>query len=146
MKKLTIVLVLVAILMSACGPKEVVIVERIPVVEECTQSEYIEATQNLEGQWNDALALANNSSRMSLSGPLSEIQAILREFKRLELAECYQGAHTIRVHSHELVVEGFLSFLGGEDDRNEIRLFFTKSSLEFDKFLDELHKLPLGNS
>jgi hypothetical protein len=129
MTRIGLVLALcISFLLSGCGPQ-------------CTQTGYIELTEDIEARWLDAVDLASNTSRMSLSGPLSEMQAILREYKSLEVPECYEEIHEKFIESYEYTIDGFLAFLAQESDEQVSRLF-RYSDTSFEDAMRLLVELP----
>lgn len=128
MKKVLAVLLLSLVLISACGPT-------------CTQQGYIEITSDIEEQWHDALDIANSTARMSLSGPIGDMQQIIRDYKKLEVPECYSSTHGLFIDSYEQTVDAFLAFMSSEED-SVVQSRFRASENTFDRAMRELWKLP----
>jgi len=141
MKKLTVLIVLIMLFGGACGAQEVVLVEQDIDIKKCTQAEYIEATADIEAEWLDAVELANSTSRMNLPDRISEMQSILRDYKRVEVAECYQGIHDSFILSYETMIEGFMMFMSQESD-NKVSATFEAANEHFERGLKWLWELP----
>ncbi|MBK9292819.1 MAG: hypothetical protein IPM52_14520 [Bacteroidetes bacterium] len=86
-----------------------------PTCEESTV-DYRAAVDSINEEWDDAIAIANSTARMSLAGPLGELQSIAREARQIEPPECAQDAHVAWVSYQEFTIGAFLAFMGQEDD------------------------------
>lgn len=140
MKKLLGWIVLV-MLLTACGTQEVVLVEPDIDIKKCTQAEYIDATADIEAEWLDAVELAESTSRMNLPDRVSEMQAILRSYKKIEVADCYQGIHAAFIASYEAAIEGFMLFMSQESD-SEVSEAFETANRHFERGQKWLWELP----
>lgn len=68
------------------------------------------------GRWQDAIEIANSTARISLNGPVSDLQAIRREVDDLEAPLCASQAKSALISSMDHVIEGFLIFMQDPDD------------------------------
>ena len=98
----------VILMLAACTPKEVVIVER--------SSTYPEDTEILAQKWDDAFAIANNTGRGQLAGPVAELQAIHREAQLMDSPTELVSAHGHLVAAMDAAIQGFLYFMAEMPD------------------------------
>lgn len=88
------------------------------VAEQKQKKEYDKAIESLAGiyaRWNDALTLANSTSRIALSGPVSNLQGIRREVQALVVPDCLSDAKNSLLQGMEKINEGFIAFMGSSD-------------------------------
>lgn len=127
MKHLIIGLILLAFLLSSCGPG-------------CSSAQYIELTQLLLEEWDDQVALTNSTSRVALPAQISELQSIAREFKRLELQECYHPTRDRMVKYMDEIIEGFIAFMSQEED-SVVSNHFKNADQYFESAIREMNKI-----
>lgn len=114
MKKLLFISLLIGLLFSvSCAA---------PTCEEQTV-DYRAAVDDIVERWDDAAEIANSTARMSLSGPLGELQDIKRDTGDIEVPECAADAHAALIDYQETIIDSFLAFMGQEDDETVSRLF-----------------------
>lgn len=78
--------------------------------------DYLADLKTLQARWMDALEIADSTSRISLAGPVGELQAIRREIGALEGPDCARAAGAaLYIHS-EAVIDGFLLFMQDEPE------------------------------
>ena len=80
--------------------------------------EFLVEIQDINMRWLDAMELADSTSRMSLSGPISDLQLIRRDANKLEPPECAEGAKDALVMHMDYVLDGFLLFMAQEPDED----------------------------
>lgn len=101
--KTTFLIVVLMIALNACGPA-------------CDVEGYKAAITPIQARWEDAVTLAGNTPRASLSGQISELQAIKRDLDTVEHGECLNTAHdNLKLH-YQYTIDGFLEFLAQADD------------------------------
>lgn len=105
---------------------------------------YRAAIAPLITEWNDAVQLAMQSPRMSLPPGIANLQSIRRETARIEPGSCtkVKNAHTALLLAMDAMNEGFLAFLGKEE-QIIIDRYFKTSTTEMDiatSLLDEAGK------
>ena len=84
----------------------------------------------VEQKWEDGLKLASSTSRIALSTPVANLQAIRREVDTIPLGECLKPASTkLRKHM-DTIIEGFLSFMGDDKYTAERKLKSGETLLE----------------
>lgn len=108
---LSVLLVLLTVSVSACGAAK------------CDVDKYNTTVQPLAKQWDDAVALANQTPRASLAPQISALQSIERETEALTVDECLKDTHAELVSSMTSTIDGFLAFLGQEPDAKITALF-----------------------
>jgi|CXWK01.1.fsa_nt_gi hypothetical protein len=102
-------------------------------------ADYLAELAALRQRWLDALEIADSTARISLAGPVGELQAIRREIGALEGPACAQGAGAaLYIHS-EAVIDGFLLFMQDEPE--------SQINAKFDEALTalELYDAALGD-
>ncbi len=72
--------------------------------------------EDLAEEWDDAVAVAFSSSRMALSGPISDLQDIKRDVGNLEVPECLVKSRDDLEKGMVAAIDGFIAFLGQESD------------------------------
>jgi hypothetical protein len=64
-------------------------------------------------EWDDANALANNTSRIALGPQIANLQAISRRFKAIPAPDCANQAKVDFSKYMDKTLEGYLAFMGG---------------------------------
>lgn len=118
MKRL-LVLIMAMFFLSACTS------EVDQFIAECEEGfpAYAEEMDDIIARWDDALDVALSTSRMSLDGPIGELQGIKREADRLDAPECIADSHASFVDGLDVYIGFMLDFLADADatpDEDEI--------------------------
>lgn len=71
---------------------------------------------SLVKRWLDASKLANNTSRIALANPISNLQEIKRETEALVVKECLQEAKGKLVSGMNMVIDGYIAFMGNDKE------------------------------
>lgn len=74
-------------------------------------------------EWDDALYLARSTARMSLAGPISELQQIKRKVTSLDVPECLEEAQFSLGLAMEFAIDGMVAFMAKESDEAVSRDF-----------------------
>ncbi len=85
----------------------------------CPKEQAIDVLKDLEmisAEYDDAFNLANNTPRIQLAQPISELQRIKRDTEALAVPECLQSAQENTVLSMERAIEGFMLFMADESE------------------------------
>jgi prophage DNA circulation protein len=93
------------------------------VAAEKSKSEYAKASDALaaaQARWKDALRVADATSRVSLSGPVSNLQTIRRETEALMLPECLGAARKKLAEGMQVQIDGFLTFMANTGEMGKI--------------------------
>lgn len=69
------------------------------------------AIDDVFARWTDAIKVADSTSRVSLSGPVSTLQAIRRDTQGITVAPCMDAAKASLLASMDHTIEGFLAFM-----------------------------------
>lgn len=77
--------------------------------------EYEAAIDLLFDEWNDGVAIAQRTSRVNLNEPIADLQAIRREFDRLDTPECAETLREKGVFYMDTTIDTLISFMGGAD-------------------------------
>lgn len=87
-------------------------------------------------KWNDANRLADSTSRIALSGPVGNLQAIKREASSITVPACLDEAKQSLLDGMGANIEGFMIFMANENNLGKIYAadYFDKSREHFKKF------------
>jgi len=69
------------------------------------------AVDDLFMRWEDAARVASTTSRVSLSGPVTNLQALRRQAEQLVVAPCMDRAKSSLVEGMGHTIDGFLEFM-----------------------------------
>ena len=78
-------------------------------------SSAVKAAYLFSREWRDARRLAGATSRIAISGPLSELQRLRREQDQLPKSQCLTREHAERARELDAAVEEFLAFSSGSN-------------------------------
>lgn len=113
-------LLLVALLLVGCaGAPAVAEPTAIPeptATLTCAEAsaDYRAAVDGILTTWDDANAVAGSTARISLSGPVQDLQAIARDVDALDPPPCADKAHSLLTDYMRRVIDGYLSFMAQE--------------------------------
>lgn len=98
--------------------KEKVEAEKIAFDEkkkkEQEKSDFLKSYDELNGlviKWNDAVVLANSTSRIALSAPVSSMQEIRRNTDQLSVPSCLELPKNTLIQSMDHMIDGFIFFM-----------------------------------
>lgn len=94
---------------------------------------YRDEIQPLAQEWEDAVKLAGQTSRMALPGQVSAMQAIRRKADAMAPPACLEKTHGHLIASMDASIDGFLSFMSQDGDFIVSTHFKTATS-EYDAF------------
>lgn len=120
MKKV-LVLMLMALMFSACGPTQVVVVQPTATVVPCTRALYVGVLGDVIARWDDANTLANSTSRMSLAPQIAVLQGIRREAEALNVPDCATVAHSYLIEYMNQTIDDYMVFMSGGDPHPDNR-------------------------
>lgn len=143
MKKVLVVVAWVAVLLVACGPTDVVVLEPTATQVPCTRTQYLEVLGALPAQWDDAFDLARSTPRMTIAPLIAELQAIRRETEVINVPACAVEAHRHLVEYMSLSIDGFVSFLASDTDATFMS-YFDRAQAEFRLWQAEMERLPFA--
>jgi len=112
---------LLLVLVTACGGSVPTVAVAPTVAPQPTPAcpdraaEFIRLSQDLREQWDDALTLADSTPRGSLPPQIADLQRIRRETEDLEVPDCAAEAKEHLVGAMDAGIDGFIAFLGQED-------------------------------
>lgn len=127
MKRLLLLALLSFVLLSACAPA-------------CDVEGYTATVDPIIQRWDDAVAVANQTPRMTLAASISDMQAVQRDAEAVEVPACLTAAHDNLLSAMEFTVGGFLSFLSGESE-SEPGILLDKAEFYMEQYGAELAKL-----
>lgn len=137
MKKLIVLVALVVLLYGSTG---------------CSQScaeqtvEYRAAVDDLIERWDDANAVAGSTARVSLSGPIAQMQELRREADTLEEPECAVAAQNRLVSYMDRTIDTYLVFMANSETDEQMQDRYTAVSNSLDNFGEEYRKLTAEES
>lgn len=102
---------------------------------------FLDQIQPIARQWDDATALAGQTSRVSLAPQVDKLQAIRRQTQELMPPECAKDVQANLVASMDATIQGFIDFLGQKSD-SVVSASFTRAKASMDKFGASIAALP----
>jgi hypothetical protein len=93
-----------------------------------------------DSRFTDAFSIANATPRISLDGPLGELQEIRRDTVRIQVPACLENAQEILVGSMETTIDGFIAFMNQESD-TEVTMHFVNAGSQLGLALDEIEAI-----
>lgn len=85
------------------------------VYQNAQKKESIKQAELLASRWHDASELAGKTSRILLSGPVKEMQQIIRDTESLDpKGACLAEAKKLMLSSMKRELDLYLKFMGGE--------------------------------
>lgn len=91
--------------------------------------------------WDDALGIAQNASRIALSGPISDLQEVRRDFRAEEWPACAKPLTDPLTNYMDATIEALLMFMGNEDD-NDVQMKMNESTRYFRQFERAVRNFP----
>jgi hypothetical protein len=79
-------------------------------------TEAVEQMQVKADEFDDALTVASSTARISLSGPVAQLQTIRRETDNIAVPACLQTAKNLTVSGMQSYIDSLISFMGEVDD------------------------------
>ena len=96
--------------------------------------------QQYAQEWDDAVHLADSTSRISLAPQIATLQRIRRDVVAQEWPDCGQAAQQHLVKHMDYTIEGFIGFLGQRQD-TYVQAAFQLADNELDAFKAELGRV-----
>lgn len=100
----------------------------------------IDEMESLAEEWDDAYAIASSTSRMALSGPIGDMQEIKREVGDMVVPPCLESSVVNLEKSMEFTINGFIAFLGQEDD-DDVVYYFDMANKFQDNWSDDIAEI-----
>ncbi len=100
----------------------------------------LDKMQDIAREWDDANALAGQTPRASLAGPIASLQQIRRNAEDIEVPGCAQGVHDSLVGAMDATITGYLDFLGQKGDF-VVNASFDRASNKMREFNNELARI-----
>jgi len=92
---------------------------------------------DIHNRWFDAIEIASSTSRISLSGPVADLQAIYRETEKLEIAPCLTQAKMYLTQSMDWTLESFQRFMAQDED-SSVNSAMEQATKLLSKYTDEI--------
>lgn len=105
-------LLIPVLIIAACGTDD------LPLVGDsgCDKEAVATNLEEVAERWDDAVDVAQSSSRIALTGPVGDLQEIRRETRQQDWPECAIEAQAELVDWMDDTIKAFIAFLGQEDD------------------------------
>lgn len=126
MKKLALFFVVLAITLIGCAEPT--------CYEQAEEVGFLESVDDIIARWDDANVIAASTSRISLNGPVSELQAIVREARNLETPDCAVDVRDSLVDAMADKVDIYIKFMGDADA--DISSDIAMNETKFETFLN----------
>ena len=75
----------------------------------------LDAVSKLVKRWDDASLLASSTARITLNGPISQLQAIRRESTDVIVPACISHHKELLIKSMDLTLDGYIAFMQDKD-------------------------------
>jgi len=110
---------LLLLVVTACGVPETAVVPTArlvptPICRE-TAAGYVDAVRPLFNEWNDAVQLATRASRLSLAGPVGDLQELRRRVQAVDVPACAERAQSTLIKHMDAIIDAQLGFMAHED-------------------------------
>ena len=147
MKTIAFALLMLVFVLAACGAEgetvEVTVEVPAATSEPCSvESEaFISGIEAMAERWEDAVELASNTQRASLSEPIASLQALKREANSLDAPDCAMIAKENFVRYTEVIIDNLLDFMADRDEigsRYELAMQNIIDSLSLEIFVESL--------
>lgn len=130
----------VIFLLAGCGAPTVSVVPTpTPSCNEQAAS-FVSDIQPLFQEWTDATTLAGQTPRVALAGQIETLQAIRRKAESVAAPSCAQPAHEYLSASMDASINGYLAFLGQQNQRT-VDSHFAVASDYLAAFSDDIAQL-----
>lgn len=90
--------------------------------DERSYAESLEALTKITKKFDDAVKIAESTSRISLAAPVGNLQTIMREAEALRVHACLAEAQSIGVKRMNSITEMFLVFMRNGDEIRQRQL------------------------
>lgn len=100
-------------------------------------ADYLQLIDTTLTEWDDAVKIANNTARGSLSPAIADLQEIRRQLNQTTVPGCTGLAHQYLIQHMDSTIEGFIAFMADKPDTTITRLF-NQAETSFDNFISEL--------
>lgn len=95
-------------------------------------------------RWEDAVRIADSTSRGALSGPLAQLQSVRRDAQALTVPPCLLQGKTDLVKGMDLIIDGYLAFLVNRDKLGSVMAIakFDEAKPFIDRFKTDRNLCP----
>lgn len=143
MNKISATLLIVAIIISACGPSESqksTQAAAAPCSVARVEKFDADAKKIVTTDWDAAYKLASQSPRMSLTVPISNMQAARKAASEIETPECLKVAAEHLLTAMDNSINGFLAFLGNKDD-DTVNDYLNSAGEKMKSYINEVNRI-----
>ena len=123
-------------------PQPTIITNAVPI-KYCDSQEildYLDLLKSTIDIYTDQLKVADATSRVALSGPVSQLQETKRSFSDVEAPPCTEKLHTYFISSMNKFIDYFLAFMASKPDA-ETEIILNEASQFMDDANSEMSKL-----
>ncbi len=100
----------------------------------------VKELQDITTEWQDTEKIASSTPRISLSGPISQLQSLRRKTANLTTPDCAQNAKTQLIAGMDYTIDSYLVF-ASQGSQEIINQKFSLSGMAFDRYAEELNHL-----
>jgi hypothetical protein len=90
---------------------------------------------DIMNRWEDAESIASITSRVSLSGPVADLQAIKRDAEKLTMPGCMTPVKEKLTHAMEYSIKGYLAFMQEATD-SAVGIYFDQAGSDMAELAD----------
>jgi hypothetical protein len=90
---------------------------------------------DIMNRWEDAESIASSTSRVSLSGPVADLQAIQRDAEKLTMPGCMTPIKEKLTHAMEYSIKGYLAFMQEATD-STVGIYFDQAGSDMAELAD----------
>lgn len=124
-------------------------VEPTPTAIPCPDNEiaaYLGELDALLARWEDAVTLADSTSRIALSAPVANLQAIRQEAAALSAPPCAQHLQELQLIYMDFAIKGFLAFMQESSDfvLDQLFMSYARAHTLHSTYLQEFRADPLS--
>lgn len=108
---------------------------------DCPVAEIVESRDALKPilrRWDEAMVIANESSRINLAEPVATLKTIRDDIQSTDVPGCMEAAKAQLVDSMKWAIQGFTDFMA---DKNSWRENFDKAEAAASSWADEVERI-----
>ena len=91
-------------------------------------------------EFSDGVSVAESTARISLSGPVGDLQKIQRDTSDVQVPSCMEDAKKLLTGGMRTSIDGFIAFMGQESDTT-VTGYFTDAQQQISVARDEIEKV-----
>jgi hypothetical protein len=123
-KKWVMILLVFGVVLAGCASEPEIIVvtatpeplpSATPTPGPCDVEQlevFADAAEDFMEEFADGVDVAGNTARISLSGPIMNLQSLTNNFQAYPFPVCASAARMVMIKGADKVIEGFIGFMG----------------------------------